>query len=96
MDALDALRRGRERGGNQMVTVDRADNDTRVQAYDQVWVKHIKAALMENRFRLVQQPIASLGGGNAEDVRRRDPHARYPGQGSAALGVPAGRELATI
>ncbi|MFI4869906.1 MAG: EAL domain-containing protein [Steroidobacterales bacterium] len=63
-DALDAMRRGRERGGNQMVTVDRADNDTRVQAYDQVWVKHIKAALMENRFRLVQQPIASLGGGS--------------------------------
>jgi EAL domain-containing protein (putative c-di-GMP-specific phosphodiesterase class I) len=47
-----------------MVTVDRADNDTRVQAYDQVWVKHIKAALMENRFRLVQQPIASLSGGD--------------------------------
>jgi len=63
-DALDAMRRGRERGGNQMVTVDRADNDTRVQAYDQVWVKHIRAALMENRFRLVQQPIASLGGGS--------------------------------
>jgi PAS domain S-box-containing protein len=64
MDALEALRRGRERGGNQMVTVDRADNDTRVQAYDQIWVKHIRAALMENRFRLVQQPIAALGGGN--------------------------------
>jgi multidomain signaling protein FimX len=64
MDALDAARRGRERGGNRMVTVDRADNDTRVQAYDQVWVKHIKSALMENRFRLVQQPIASLSGGN--------------------------------
>jgi EAL domain-containing protein (putative c-di-GMP-specific phosphodiesterase class I) len=31
-------------------------------SYDQVWVKHIKAALMENRFRLVQQPIASLQG----------------------------------
>jgi PAS domain S-box-containing protein len=62
MDALDATRRGRERGGNQMVTVDRTDNDTRVQAYDQVWVKHIKSALMENRFRLVQQPIASLSG----------------------------------
>ena len=29
----------------------------------QVWVKHIKAALAENRFRLVQQPIASLAGG---------------------------------
>jgi EAL domain-containing protein (putative c-di-GMP-specific phosphodiesterase class I) len=63
MDALDAARRGRERGGNQTVSLNRADNDTRVQAYDQVWVKHIKAALMENRFRLVQQPIASLSGG---------------------------------
>ncbi|HTW73896.1 MAG TPA: EAL domain-containing protein [Steroidobacteraceae bacterium] len=62
-DALEALRRGRERGGNQMVTVDRADNDTRVQAYDQIWVRHIKTALMENRFRLNQQPIAALGGG---------------------------------
>ena len=43
-------------------TVDKADTDTRVQAYDQIWVKHIKSALMENRFRLVQQPIASLQG----------------------------------
>jgi EAL domain-containing protein (putative c-di-GMP-specific phosphodiesterase class I) len=46
-----------------MVSVDRVDNDMRVEAYDQVWVKHIKAALMENRFRLVQQPVAALSGG---------------------------------
>jgi multidomain signaling protein FimX len=39
-----------------------SDTDTRVQAYDKIWVKHIKSALMENRFRLVQQPIASLLG----------------------------------
>jgi multidomain signaling protein FimX len=63
MDALDAMRRARERGGNQVVTVDRTDNDTRVKAYDQVWVKHITSALMENRFRLVLQPIAALAGG---------------------------------
>ncbi|MBX5459616.1 MAG: EAL domain-containing protein [Steroidobacteraceae bacterium] len=61
-DALDACRRGRARGGNQSVTSDKADNDARVQSYDKVWVKHIKAALMENRFRLVQQPVASLQG----------------------------------
>jgi multidomain signaling protein FimX len=61
-DAIDACRRARQRGGNQVGLLDRADADTRVQAYDQVWVKHIKAALMENRFRLVQQPIASLHG----------------------------------
>lgn len=61
-DAVSATRRGRERGGNQMYVVDKADTDTRVLAYDKIWVKHIKSALMENRFRLVQQPIASLLG----------------------------------
>jgi diguanylate cyclase (GGDEF)-like protein/PAS domain S-box-containing protein len=61
-DALDACRRGKSRGGNQTVTSDKADNDARVQSYDKVWVKHIKSALMENRFRLVQQPVASLQG----------------------------------
>jgi len=61
-DAINATRRGRELGGNQMYAVDKADTDTRVQAYDKIWVKHIKSALMENRFRLVQQPIASLLG----------------------------------
>ncbi len=61
-DAVEACKRGSVRGGNQSVLSDRADADTRVQSYDKVWVKHIKAALMENRFRLVQQPVASLQG----------------------------------
>ena len=61
-DALEAARKGAARGGNQSIMSDRADNDSRVMAYDKVWVKHIKAALIENRFRLVQQPIASLQG----------------------------------
>src|SRR5882724_10290047 len=61
-DAVSATRRGRELGGNQMYVVDKSDTDTRVQAYDKIWVKHIKSALMENRFRLVQQTIASLLG----------------------------------
>jgi multidomain signaling protein FimX len=61
-DALECCRRGMARGGNQAVTSDRADTESRVMSYDKVWVKHIKAALMENRFRLVQQPIASLHG----------------------------------
>jgi diguanylate cyclase (GGDEF)-like protein/PAS domain S-box-containing protein len=63
-DALDACSKAQQRGGNQVTHSDKSDNDTRVKAYDQVWVKHIKAALMENRFRLVQQPIASLQGGD--------------------------------
>lgn len=61
-DAIESARKGSARGGNQSIGSDRADNDSRVMSYDQVWVKHIKAALMENRFRLVQQPIASLQG----------------------------------
>ncbi len=61
-DVNEATRRARHRGGNTVTQTDRADADTRVQAYDKIWVKHIKAALMENRFRLVQQPVASLQG----------------------------------
>jgi diguanylate cyclase (GGDEF)-like protein/PAS domain S-box-containing protein len=61
-DVIDAVRRARSQGGNQIYHLDKADTDTRVQAYDKIWVKHIKTALMENRFRLVQQPVASLQG----------------------------------
>ena len=62
LDALECCRKGVTRGGNQSLMSDRADTENRVMSYDKVWVKHIKAALMENRFRLVQQPIASLQG----------------------------------
>jgi diguanylate cyclase (GGDEF)-like protein len=61
-DVVEAVRRARSQGGNQIFHLDKADTDTRVQAYDKIWVKHIKSALMENRFRLVQQPVASLQG----------------------------------
>ncbi|MGH8217970.1 MAG: EAL domain-containing protein [Steroidobacteraceae bacterium] len=62
VEAIEACRKAQQRGGNALATSNRADADTRVQSYDAVWVKHIKSALMENRFRLVQQPIASLEG----------------------------------
>ncbi len=62
-DAQESVRRSSERDGNQVVAKERVDQDARVLAYDQVWVKHIKSALTENRFHLVQQPIASLSGG---------------------------------
>jgi len=61
-DAIEACVNGAKQGGNRVVSSGRADVDNRVIAYDQVWVKHIKAALMENRFRLAQQPVASLQG----------------------------------
>ncbi|MBV9345154.1 MAG: EAL domain-containing protein [Gammaproteobacteria bacterium] len=79
-DALESARKGASRGGNQSVGSTRADNDSRVMSYDAVWVKHIKAALMENRFRLVQQPIASLQGDDPGMfdvlVRMIDPQGR--------------------
>jgi PAS domain S-box-containing protein/diguanylate cyclase (GGDEF)-like protein len=61
-DAVQANRRGRALGGNRYHSVERTESDTRTQANDKIWVRHIKSALMENRFRLVQQPIASLLG----------------------------------
>ncbi len=78
--AQTALQKCTDRGGNQVIVNERVDQDTRVLAYDQVWVKHIKAALAENRFHLVQQPIASLSGGAQKifdvAVRMLDTQAR--------------------
>ena len=62
MQAVQAARRGRDRGGNRLIFEQTADQDARVKAYDEVWVRHIRTALAENRFRLVQQPIACLSG----------------------------------
>jgi diguanylate cyclase (GGDEF)-like protein len=61
-DAYRALRQGRGLGGNRVQLLEHTGAMLRLQDQDRVWVKQIKAALMENRFRLVQQPIASLVG----------------------------------
>lgn len=61
-DAVGIRRAAQKAGGNRVQVVDRLDEDTRRQAADEIWVRHIKTALMENRFRLMQQPIASLMG----------------------------------
>ncbi len=94
-DAAAANRRGRDQGGNQYYVVDKSDTDTRVQAYDKIWVKHIKSALMENRFRLVQQPIASLQGDDKSmfDVLVRMLDEQQ--QGSAAVGIHGRQPNAT-
>jgi len=79
-DAIEACANGVKQGGNQVVSSGRADVETRVQSYDQIWVKHIKAALMENRFRLAQQPVASLQGDDPQMwdvlVRMIDPQGK--------------------
>ena len=49
-------------GGNRVQLLEHTGMMLRLQDQDRLWVKQIKAALMENRFRLVQQPIASLVG----------------------------------
>jgi EAL domain-containing protein (putative c-di-GMP-specific phosphodiesterase class I) len=61
-DAFMAHRQGREMGGNRVQLLEHTGAMLRLQDQDRIWVKRIKAALMENRFRLVQQPIASLVG----------------------------------
>jgi EAL domain-containing protein (putative c-di-GMP-specific phosphodiesterase class I) len=63
-DAFRANRRGRESGGNCVHVPEQTETLMRLQESDKVWVRRIKTALMENRFRLVQQPIASLLGGD--------------------------------
>jgi multidomain signaling protein FimX len=61
-EARRAAQLGRERGGNKVVLQQTSDESTRVQRFDEIWVQQIKAALMENRFRLAHLPIASLSG----------------------------------
>ncbi len=61
-DAWRAHRQGRELGGNRVQLLEHTGMLLRLQDQDRVWVQQIRAALTENRFRLVQQPIASLVG----------------------------------
>jgi diguanylate cyclase (GGDEF)-like protein len=61
-DAYHAHRQGREMGGNRVQLLEHTGALLRLQDQDRLWVQQIRAALKENRFRLVQQPIASLVG----------------------------------
>jgi diguanylate cyclase (GGDEF)-like protein len=51
---------GKKSGGNTCLLDESADENSRQTELDEVWVKHLKSALMENRFRLAQLPIAGL------------------------------------
>ena len=57
---VDAYKLGKEAGGNTVFLSQSAKEDTRRQEYDAIWLKHLKNALMDNRFRLAQLPIAGL------------------------------------
>jgi EAL domain-containing protein (putative c-di-GMP-specific phosphodiesterase class I)/GGDEF domain-containing protein len=49
-------------GGNRLLRPDLPGEKPEVDEADRAWAARIKSALMANRFRLVQQPIASLVG----------------------------------
>ena len=55
-----AYQEGKAAGGNTSFLDDSSAQDTKQREYDKIWVKHLKSALMDNRFRLAQLPIAGL------------------------------------
>ncbi len=58
--SMDALAHAKTQGGNCAFLLESREESTRIRKYDKIWVKHIKSALMENRFRQAQLPIAGL------------------------------------
>ena len=55
-----AYEQGKANGGNTSFLEETTDDDTKQREFDAIWSKHLKAALMDNRFRLAQLPIAGL------------------------------------
>jgi EAL domain-containing protein (putative c-di-GMP-specific phosphodiesterase class I)/GGDEF domain-containing protein len=60
--AIDAHRDAVKAGGNRVTRREPAPARPEIAEADRTWATQIKSALMANRFRLVQQPIASLVG----------------------------------
>jgi multidomain signaling protein FimX len=61
-EALAALDKALNLGAGQVGMTRREEDSTRMEELDQLWVKRIKKALLDNRFRLANQPIANLTG----------------------------------
>ncbi len=66
---VDAHRLGVEAGGNTSFLDESSDQDSKRQEFDKIWIKHLKSALMEDRFRLAQLPIAGL---RSDSIRMYD------------------------
>ena len=60
--AIAAQRVATAAGGDRCVHREPAGTKPQIDEADRTWANQIKAALMANRFRLVQQPIANLVG----------------------------------
>lgn len=61
-NAEKANQRCRQDGGDRVFVEETADESTRIKRADALWVRQIKSALVEHRFRLVNLNIANLGG----------------------------------
>ncbi len=61
-----AYKQGKSAGGNTSFLSETVDEDTKQREFDAIWVKHLKSALMEDRFRLAQLPIAGLRSDSVE------------------------------
>ena len=57
---IKTYRDGRQSGGGKCIVNEADTANTRQREVDAIWVKRLKSALMENRFRLAQLPIAGL------------------------------------
>jgi EAL domain-containing protein (putative c-di-GMP-specific phosphodiesterase class I) len=66
--AIKAARAAAAAGGNRMLRPEHPGGKPELDETDRLWASRIKSALMANRFRLVQQPIASLVGEGAAMV----------------------------
>lgn len=64
--ASEALTKAAEVNRGQVGMSRNEEDSTRLEELDRLWVKRIKKALIENRFRLADQPIASLTGEHAD------------------------------
>ena len=63
---IDAYDLGKEAGGDVAMLSESAEEDTKQKEFDAIWVKHLKSALMDDRFRLAQLPIAGLRSDSVE------------------------------
>ena len=66
--AIKSARAAAAAGGNRLLRHEQPGEKPEMDETDRVWAARIKSALMANRFRLVQQPIASLVGDGAAMV----------------------------
>jgi len=60
--SIKSARAAAAAGGNRLLRPEQPGEKPEVDEADKAWAARIKSALMANRFRLVQQPIASLVG----------------------------------